>query len=102
MKAENALKKVLIILLIILISLISFGGIYVQKTKFVENIIPQYKSGADLSGGTAIEFKVNENTISVIYDKDGNVVSEEGEDTVTKEEPLNPPEVLTKENHLLT
>ena len=42
MKVEEKLKVTLIILVIILISLISFGGIYLQKMKFVENIIPDY------------------------------------------------------------
>ena len=102
MKTEKTLKKVLIILFIILISLISFGGIFVQDTKFVKNIIPEYKLGADLTGNTIVEFKVNDGTNSVIYDKDGNVVTEEGEETVKKEEPINPEEILTKENYLLT
>ncbi len=34
-------KRTLIILVIILLALISFGGIFIQKTKFVENIFYQ-------------------------------------------------------------
>ncbi|MGN1269604.1 MAG: hypothetical protein ACI4UU_01875 [Clostridia bacterium] len=102
MKTEKTLKKVLIILFIILISLISFGGIFVQDTKFVKNIIPEYQLGTDLTGSTIVEFKVNDATNTVIYDKEGNVVDEEGEETVEKEEPINPEEILTEENYLLT
>lgn len=102
MKTEKTLKKVLIILFVILISLISFGGIFIQDTKFVKNIIPEYKLGADLTGNTIVEFKVNDGTNSIIYDKDGNVVTKEGEGTVKREVPINPTEVLTKENYLLT
>lgn len=102
MKTEKILKKVLIILFIILISLISFGGIFMQDTKFVKNIIPEYKLGADLTGNTVVEFKVNDGTNSVIYDKDGKVVTQEGEGTVKKEEPINPKELLTKENYSLS
>ena len=46
----KALKRTLIILVIILLALISFGGIFIQKTKFVENILPEFKLGAELSG----------------------------------------------------
>lgn len=102
MKTEKTLKKVLIILFIILISLISFGGIFVQDTKFVKNIIPEYQLGTDLTGSTIVEFKVNDATNTVIYDKEGNVVDEEGKETVKKEEPINPAEILTEENYLLT
>ena len=102
MKTEKTLKKVLIILFIILISLISFGGIFVQDTKFVKNIIPEYQLGTDLTGSTIVEFKVNDETNTVIYDKEGNIVEEEGEDTETKEEPINPKEILTEENYLLS
>lgn len=102
MKTEKTLKKVLINLFIILISLISFGGIFVQDTKFVKNIIPEYQLGTDLTGSTIVEFKVNDETNTVIYDKEGNIVEEEGEDTETKEEPINPKEILTEENYLLS
>ena len=44
----KGLKRTLIILIIILLALISFGGIFIQKTKFVENILPEFKLGAEL------------------------------------------------------
>lgn len=99
MKIEEKLKVTLVILVIILISLVSFGGIFVQKTKFVENIVPEYKLGMDLEGGRMIGLEVDTSTNTVIYDKDGNIVTEEGEDTTTKEEPVNPEEDLTVENY---
>lgn len=100
MKAERIAKKGLLILFIILISLISFGGIYVQKTKFVENILPNYQLGMDLKGGRMVGLAVSQATNKTIYDKDGNVVEEEGKETTTKEEPINPTESLTTENYL--
>ena len=39
---DRRLKITLIILLIILLSMISFAGIFVQNAKFMENIIPEY------------------------------------------------------------
>jgi len=50
MKVEKSLKIILIILLIVLISLISFVGIFVQKGNRVNNILPEFKLGTDLTG----------------------------------------------------
>lgn len=99
MKVEKGLKIVFIILLIVLISLVSFGGIFIQKMKFVENIVPDYALGMDLLGARIIALNVSDATNTVIYDKDGNVVTEEGEETTKKEEPVNPEDSLTKENY---
>lgn len=99
MKLERNLKITFIILLIILISLISFGGIFIQNTKFVENIVPNYKLGTDLTGSRLVVLNASTATNTVIYDKDGNVVEKEGEGTTKKEEPVNPEDILTKENY---
>ena len=99
MKTEKILKIVLIVLLIILISFISFGGIFVKNTKFVESIIPEYQLGMDLTGSRNVIAAVNSSTKEVYYDKDGNVVEEAGDDTTTKEVPINAEDILTKENY---
>ncbi len=99
MRIEEKLKVTLVILIIILISLISFGGIFIQKMKFVENIIPEYQLGMDLEGGRIIGLEVDDSKNTVIYDKDGKVVEEEGKDTTKKEIPVNPEESLTAENY---
>ena len=70
----KALKRTLIILVIILLALISFGGIFIQKTRFVENILPEFKLGAELSGTRNIGLVVSTATDTIIYDKDGNEV----------------------------
>ena len=96
---SRKLKVILIILFIVLISLISFGGIFVPKAKNYENILPEYLLGMDLSGARHITLTVSDETEDVIYDKDGNVVSEEGDDTTKKSEPVNSKDALTKENY---
>lgn len=97
----KGLKRTLIILIIILLALISFGGIFIQKTKFVENILPEFKLGANLSGTRNIGLVVSTATDTIIYDKDGNVVEKEGEGTTKQEVPVNPTETLTEENYRL-
>lgn len=99
MKIEEKLKVTLVILVIILVSLISFGGIYLQKMKFVENMIPNYQLGMDLEGGRLLTLGVDTSKNTVIYDKDGKVVDKEGEGTTKKEEPVNPEDTLTEENY---
>lgn len=48
------------------------------KTKFVENILPEYKLGPDFTGLRNIGLKVSDATKDIYYDLDGNVVDEEG------------------------
>lgn len=102
MKLERRLKVILTVLVIILMSLVSFGGIYIQKTKFVENIIPEYQLGTDLEGGRLLTIEVDTSKNTVIYDKDGNEVEKEGEGTTKKEIPVNPEDTLTLENYKQT
>ena len=96
---NRKLKLTLIILLIILISIISFVGVFIQKTKFMENILPEYQLGMDLRGGRVVTIEVSDETETVYYDKDGNVVDEEAEDGSSEEVPVNSEEILTIDNY---
>lgn len=97
-RVDNKLKITLSILVIILVCAISFGGIFIQDKGRVNSIIPEYSLGMDLEGSRKLGVIVDDTVNEVIYDKDGKVVTEEGKDTTKKEEPVNPKEVLTKEN----
>ena len=101
-RMEKKLKMTLIILLIILISIISFAGIFIQDTKFMKNLIPSYQLGMDLDGYRAVTIAVNDDTEKVYYDKDGNEVEEETKDGYSKDIPINSEDVLTKDNYLKT
>lgn len=98
----KALKRTLIILIIILLALISFGGIFIQQTKLVKNILPEYKLGADLSGLRNVTLDVSDAKTDIYYDLNGNVVDEEGKDTTKKEESINKEDSLTNENYSKT
>ena len=97
---ERRLKIILITLLIILLAIISFAGLFIQNTKFMENIIPEYKLGMDLNGYRAITLKVSDETNTVYYDADGNVVSSAQDDGTSKEVPVNDENDLTKDNFI--
>ena len=60
MKAQKKLSIVLILLLIILVSIVSFIGIFYQNKNQMENVIPNYALGTDLSGYRKILLTVDE------------------------------------------
>lgn len=120
MKKGNVLRKILAILVVVLIAIVSFVGIYTKKLNKYENILPDYQLGMDIKGSKIITIKVDDSTEKKTYDKDGNlvedddstsaqVVNAEGTETetteenaegnTTVEEPVNKEEVLTKENY---
>lgn len=96
---NRGLKITFIILLIVLLSMISFAGLFVQDTKFMKNLLPEYQLGMDLEGYRAVTVKVSDETETVYYDKDGNVVDQEEKGGKTEEIPVNNEDVLTKENY---
>lgn len=96
---NRRLKIALITLLIILVSIISFAGLFVQHTKFMENIIPEYQLGMDLDGYRVITVKASDETETKYYDKDGNEVEEEAKDGTTKEVPVNTEDMLNIQNY---
>ena len=97
---DRVLKITLTILLIILISIISFAGLFVQDTKFMKNLLPEYKLGMDLKGHRAITITVSDEKETIYYDKDGKEVDEETKDGTSKEVPVNSEENLTKDNYI--
>lgn len=118
---EKKLKIILVALIVILLTLISFVGIYTKKANTYENILVDYLFSKNLKGSRVIELAVDTTTEEVTYDKDGNVVEKpeesstteettenneqteetttSNEDYITVDEPINPEEILTKENY---
>ena len=96
---ERRLKIILITLLIILLAIISFAGLFVQNTKFMDNLIPDYQLGMDLEGYRAITLLVSDEEETIYYDADGNVASSAQEDGTSEKVPVNSEDDLTKENY---
>ena len=97
---NRRLTIALITLLIILLSIISFVGLFVQDTKFMKDLVPEYRLGMDLEGYRAITVTVSDENETIYYDADGNVVTSEAEDGTSEEVPVNNEEDLTKENYI--
>lgn len=108
-KQKNGTLKLLgkssIVVIILLLSLISFVGIYVKDKNTMKNLIPEYKLGTDLYGARNILIKVDDSTTTKKYDSNGNLVEDssnenESEENLTEvEEKVNPEELRTADNY---
>ena len=96
---DRKLKITLVILFIILLSLISFAGIFVQDKNSMRNLIPDYQLGMDLEGYRVVTVNVSDAEETIYYDKDGNIVEEEAEDGTTETVPVNSDDILTRDNY---
>jgi len=105
----NILTKGITILLIILVSLISFLGIHKKNLNGWRNILPEYTLSKELSNIRTFVFSVDTSTEEV-EDKDAvpateSTESQEGEQTTNttetpkKQVPVNDTSVLTLENY---
>lgn len=103
MKRNKGIKITFIILTIILLSMISFVGIYVQDKNQIKNIMPEYLLGRDLEGYRRIELKVSDQILETIkYDAEGNVITGENSEVAvarTEEKKVNTEENLNSQNY---
>ena len=101
-------KIITMIVLIILITMVSFLGVYTKVQNRMENQVKEYTLDMDLDGARYVRLSVNTDTTDIIRDADGKEVETEEEMTdeqiaengYTKESiPNNSEEVLTVENY---
>lgn len=100
---EKKLKIILCILLIMLIAIVAFLGIYTKDVVIFKNNLPNYSLSTDLGRKRVTNFSTDVKE-EVIYDKDGNKVDsipeEANEDDYTKkQEAVNSDDVKTTENY---
>ncbi len=99
---NKKLKLSLIILIIILLSIISFMGIYVLDKGRMVNKVNNYLLGMDLEGSRIIQLAVNTSKRTIKYDKDGKeIASNDTTTTVERQEEkvINEETVLTSDNY---
>lgn len=94
MKKNNILKIAVLIIAVLLISLVSFVGIYKNDKGTMQNIMKEYTMGKDLQGSRLVELEVDTST----KDAESSATDEESEETESTQVPVNAEEVLTKEN----
>ena len=102
------IKIITMIVLVILITMVSFFGVYTQVQNRMENQVKEYALDMDLEGARYVRLSVNRESTDVIKDADGNEVETDEEMTdeqlaengYTKESvPNNSEDVLTVENY---
>lgn len=101
---KKSLEVILYVTLIVLISLISFVGIYTKSKNKMVNKIPNYILGTDINGARNIVIKVDDTKNTKTYDANGNEVTNTTENTTTegtttKEVPVNDDSILTIDNY---
>lgn len=99
MKGQNTLTKIAVIMLIMIITLISFIGIYVKKLNKMENIVPDYKFSMDFAEKRITNLHIDTSSNTIYYDADGNEVEEETEGGSSKQVPVNNSEALNSQNY---
>lgn len=102
MKINKGIRISIIILVVILMSIISFVGIYVQNQNRMENIVPEYQWGMDIEGSRKIVVSVSDEVEEVRYDANGNVIADSDTTTEvarTEENPVNTEGSKTAENY---
>ena len=102
MKVNKGIRISIIILVVILMSIISFVGIYVQNQNRMENIVPEYQWGMDIEGSRKIVVSVSDEVEEIRYDANGNVIADSDTTTEvarTEENPVNTEESKTAENY---
>lgn len=83
MKKEGSLKSILALLVIVLICVVSLGGIYVKDKVFMKNILPDYTLGQDLDGSIILKLDVNKPEESSKATEENNA---EAQDNVVADE----------------
>ena len=90
-------KTLAVVLIVILISAIAFGGLYIQNQGVWKNILPKFSYGMELDGIRELRFILNtsEEEKEVYVDKNGNYAG----DVVSNDTTTSSPEIdLVDEN----
>ena len=75
------IKIITMIVLVILITMVSFFGVYVHVQNRMENQVRDYALDMDLDGARYVKLVVNRESTDVIKDAEGNEVETEEEMT---------------------
>lgn len=102
------IKLLTITLIIVLVTMVAFFGVYVQKQNRMEDKVRDYSYSMDLKGTRNVTLKVSQENKTIIKDSNGDEVADSEDLTdeeiaqngYTKEEiPYNSEETLTVENY---
>ena len=101
MKERKNLKILVILVAIILVSLITFVGIYQYDKGSMKNILPDYALGKELKGSRLITFKVDTSEKKSDKASTDETASDNTENSEETKETVNSAEVLNTDNYKL-
>ena len=102
---KNKLKKITIILLILLTTMVAFWGVYSKVQNRMENGVKDYEYSRGLKGSRVITLKVSDETKETIKDSNGNIIESATDEEITQNgyvkesQPINGEDKLTVENY---
>lgn len=106
MKTNKILKVMSIIILIVILIMVSFVGIYVKENGRLTNILKDFTKGSELGVEREYVLSLSDDTLTEYYDSEGNLVLEEDVDKdaeegtyTTKDVNVNSEEAKTAENY---
>ncbi len=83
MKTQKTLNKVLIVLIVVLLSIVSFGGIYYKDKGQIVSRIPKYVLDADLEGYRQVTLNVSDD--HEVHNHENETTNSTTEENATKE-----------------
>lgn len=108
MKTLKKFEITAILLFVAIIIFASFFGVYKKEDFRTVNLIKEYKLGMQFTDATALKMTVSTQENKIIYDKEGNVVEDDGTTEYTEANgyttetiKVNEDEILTLENYKL-
>jgi len=101
-KSLKTIRTIAILLIVILISIIAFGGLYLKTNGIWVNALPEFNYGMELSGIRELRFVLDttEEEKQVYVDEEGNILGEVKEEanTISLDTEENTGEDTTTEN----
>ena len=84
-KGLKTIRTIAILLIVILISVIAFGGLYLKSNGIWTNVLPEFNYGMELSGMRELRFVLDntEEEKQVYVDEEGNILGEVKEEAET-------------------
>lgn len=99
MKKEGSLKSILAILVIILLCLVSIGGIYVKDKNIMKNVLPKYNLGMDLDTNTIVKLSVVKDAEKSSQETNDGNAENNSENQENNQENKNEENIYTADNY---
>lgn len=93
----RGLRTTLIIVIVILLSIVSFVGIYVKDKNEMSDIIPDFILGSDIKGNRIIQLNVEKEDTITLTDQEGTKIAEGTEEELSSQGYTE--EVITENNY---